>query len=285
MVGQKELKRIINNLVETKFPPFVIITGMRGQGKKLIAQYIANKLKYSIVNIDTKVDSIRQMIDLSYKQTEPIIYLIPDADRMSLGAKNSLLKVIEEPPNNAYFIMTLQTIENTLPTIKSRCYEFKMNLYTSEELEQFISLLANNTSDVEKDILIKYCDNFKDIELMTSYGIIDFYNYVQKVYDNINKVQSANAFKICDRLNIKDNDSNKYDVELFLRVFRYIAYFNMLEILLEPSMNIQAKLLSRIISYTSKVLNKLCISGINRGSLLDIWILEIRKIWRTVNEV
>lgn len=284
MIGQVELKRIIDNLVETKFPAFTIITGMKGQGKKLIAKYIANKLNYPIITIDTKIDSMREMIDLSYKQTEPIIYLIPDADRMSLGAKNSLLKVIEEPPNNAYFIMTLQTIENTLPTIKSRCYELKMNLYTCEELEQFIKLIAINVSDTEKDILTRYCDNYRDIELMKSYGIIDFYNYTKKVYDNIYKVQSANSFKICDKLNLK-NEPDKYEVELFLRTFRNITYFNMLEILLEPGLGNQAKLLSNVIKLTSNILNRLSISGINRSMLLDQWIINIRKIWRTANEV
>ena len=69
------------------------------------------------------------MIELAYKQTEPIIYLIQDADKMSLGAKNSLLKVIEEPPQQAYFIMELQQIENTLDTIKSRCQEIKLDSY------------------------------------------------------------------------------------------------------------------------------------------------------------
>ena len=50
---------------------------------------------------------------MAYKQTERIIYLIQNADKMSLNAKNSLLKLVEEPPQQAYIIMELQQIENT----------------------------------------------------------------------------------------------------------------------------------------------------------------------------
>ena len=40
------------------------------------------------------------------------------------------------------------------------------------------------------------------------------------------------------------------------------------------------KLYARSISETSDAMNQLSITGINKQSLLDIWILNIRKIWR-----
>lgn len=105
MIGQKEILKQVDDLMDKGFPRFVVITGQKGQGKKYLAKQIAKKLNYPIIVSEIKIENIRQIIELSYKHTEPIIYLIPDADKMSLGAKNSLLKVIEEPPNNAYFIM------------------------------------------------------------------------------------------------------------------------------------------------------------------------------------
>ena len=111
MIGQKRLKEELNHIWnEGGLPRFMIIAGMKGQGKKTFAKEIAKSLSYNIAEIDTKIDSIRSMIETAYSQTSPIIYLITDADDMSLGAKNSLLKVIEEPPQQAYFIMTLEVI-------------------------------------------------------------------------------------------------------------------------------------------------------------------------------
>ena len=187
MIGQKEILRKIDKLIETGFPRFIIITGAKGQGKKELAKYIFHKLdEYYVtpepdnrggiymVEIDSKIDAIREMIQMAYKQTEPIIYLIADADKMSIGAKNSLLKVIEEPPNNAYFILTLQQIENTLPTIKSRCTELAMENYSYDELREMIKKIRPQVTDLEDAIISDIASNYYEIQLLVKYGITEF---------------------------------------------------------------------------------------------------------------
>ena len=215
---------------------------------------------------------------MSYKQTEPIIYVIPDADKMSIGAKNSLLKVIEEPPNNAYFIITLKQIENTLATIKSRCIELKMDNYSEEEKNKFIDTINYNISDSDRAFLLDICDNYYEIELINKYGINEFYKYVEKVVNNIYKVQSANAFKLAEKLAVK-NEEDKYDIELFLRTFKVFCMDKLLE-LIDIEDNEEFTCYARSIDVTSEVIKELSITGINKQSLIDMWILDIRKIWR-----
>lgn len=280
MIGQQEILKQIDNLIEHEFPRFVIITGEKGQGKKYLAHQISKKLNYPIIISEIKIENIRQIIELSYKHTEPIIYLIPDADKMSLGAKNSLLKVIEEPPNNAYFIMTLQTIENTLSTIKSRCIELKMDNYTEEEINKFIKELKPDISSIERCIIEDTCTNRYQIQLFIKYGIIEFYNYVEKVVNNIYRVQSANSFKLAEKLDIK-NDGNGYDLELFFQTYKSICLNNLVnEIDNEDEELNYYNCYAKSIELTSNYCNKLKITGINRQSLVDCWILDIRKIWR-----
>lgn len=279
MIGQIELKNEINKLLND-FPRFTIITGQKGQGKKTLSKYIANKLNYPIVLIDIKIDNIREMIETAYKQTEPIIYLIADADKMSIGAKNSLLKVIEEPPNNAYFIMTLNQIENTLNTIKSRCIELKMNSYSEEEKNKFIDTINYNISASDRTFLLDICENYYEIELVNKYGINEFYQYVEKVVNNIYKVQSANAFKLADKLAVK-NEEDKYDIELFLRTFKIFCMDKLLT-LIDIDDNNEFTCYAKSITVTSDIIKQLSITGINKQSLIDIWILNIRKIWRNI---
>lgn len=275
MIGQNNVLDKINNLTQNDFPRFLIITGKRGQGKKYIANYIAKKLKFQIIKLeDVKIDTIRNIIELAYKQTEPLIYLIADADKMSIGAKNSLLKVIEEPPNNAYFIMTLQTMENTLPTIKSRCYELKMDNYTDTDITKFINDVDNTLDTSSKLRLQECCTNRYEVELFIKYGIDEFYSYAVKVTNNIYKVQSANAFKLAEKLDIK-NDGNGYNIELFLQVVNQIYITE----LLRETDEIDYKKYGASITATAKTLQKLNITGINRQALIDMWILDIRKIW------
>jgi hypothetical protein len=279
MIGQQSLKIQINKLIENGFPRFTVITGQKGQGKKTLAKYIANKLKYPIITIDTKIDSIREMIELAYKQTEPIIYLIADADKMSIGAKNSLLKVIEEPPNNAYFIMTLQQIENTLETIKSRCIQLEMENYQLEELNKFIDEIDSNISSLDRAILQDCCQNKYQIELYIKYGVQEFYSYCKKVVDNIWRVQSANSFKIAEKLDLK-SDGTGYDIELFLNTFREICLQRLLNIVDNEDEQENFKYYGNSITITSQTIQQLNINGINKTSLIDMWILSIRKIWR-----
>lgn len=279
MIGQGKLLQSINKLIDDGFPRFVVITGQRGQGKKTLANYISHKLNYQTVKSDIKIDELRNIIELAYQQTEPIIYLIPDADKMSLGAKNSLLKVIEEPPNNAYFIMTLQTIDNTLPTIKSRCIELRMDNYSDEELNKFVDMINPNIDNLERIILTDIGENYHEIDTLNRYGANQFYEYVQKVVNNIYKVSSANSFKLAEKINLKDDDS-KYDLELFLRTFKIICMDNILQIIDLDEHKEEFKNYAMSIDATRDIIDQLSITGINKQSLIDIWILNVRKIWR-----
>ena len=134
MIGQKHLQSRIEQLITDRtFPRFSILVGPKGSGKKTFANWIITKivrheaLSYSQVCPDVKIDTIRQIIESAYKTISTNIYVIPDADTMSNAAKNALLKVTEEPPNNAYFIMTLEDENNTLETIRSRGTVFHMD--------------------------------------------------------------------------------------------------------------------------------------------------------------
>ena len=54
-------------------------------------------------------------VNLPYK-----IFLINNFDISTAEAQNKLLKVLEEPPQNVYFIISVKNEEKVLPTIKSR---------------------------------------------------------------------------------------------------------------------------------------------------------------------
>jgi DNA polymerase III subunit delta' len=49
------------------------------------------------------------------------VVIVEDADRLTEQAGNALLRAIEEPPPRAVFILCAPTLEDLLPTIRSRC--------------------------------------------------------------------------------------------------------------------------------------------------------------------
>lgn len=70
------------------------------------------------------IETMRELRSDAYikpNDSEYKIYIIKDAQNMSIGAVNSLLKVLEEPPKTAIFIFTAKSKSELLPTLVSRC--------------------------------------------------------------------------------------------------------------------------------------------------------------------
>ena len=271
MIGQK---RILTDLeiLGARFPRFSIFVGPVGSGRKLIAQKVAKQLQADLVILETRVDAIREAIDMAYKQKNPMIYLIPDADNMNNAAKNALLKITEEPPRQAYFIMTLTDIENTLPTLTSRGTVFHLAPYTEQELREYAERY-DVKDDRVLDILVNVCITPGEIDQLVETDILGFYEYVKKVVANIGEVSGPNAFKIAQALRFKDGEPG-YDVILFLRTVIY--YYHRRALAMEGNF----LRLFKSMRMTSECLRDMGYNGINRRSLFDLWILDMRQIWR-----
>ena len=265
MVGQKELLKTISEQVKQgTFPRFSIFVGELGTEKNEFAEQISNQLHANYVRAeDCKVDTIRNIILESYLVKTPTVYSIPDADAMSVQARNALLKVTEEPPNKAYFVMTLEDENNTLPTIKSRGVIYKLQPYTRKELEEYCHEKYVFDSIV-LDIVLRLCENPGEIDLVSAYNPHDFYLFVEKVVDNITSASGSNVFKIAQSIKFKDADEQGYDLKLF-----WIAFSNIC---------LSRKMYSSV-AVTNKYLGLLYIKSLNRQMLFDRWILDIREDW------
>jgi hypothetical protein len=270
MIGQERLLAKIDKMIEMGFPRFSIICGETNSGKKTIAKSIAKKLNAHLIISEIKVDNIREIIELSYKQSEPTLYLIPDTDKMSNAAKNALLKVTEEPPRKAYFIMTLKDINNTLGTLKSRGAVLNIDPYTPDEILKYAEIKQYELNEEEAKIVSNLCTVPGEVDILLRYNILEFYNFVETVIDNIGVVNGANAFKIGLRLNYKEDDGG-WDISLFMRAIMFICGDRMIK---EPLPQYKES-----IRITSKYLSQLNITGINKPSTIDMWILEMRGIW------
>ena len=91
------------------------------------------------------------------------IYIIEDADKMSVSAANSLLKFLEEPMKNTYALLLTENKQMLLPTIRSRAVvlSFKslsqeelINQYVEAGIHQYASIVAALTQNLEEGILL-----------------------------------------------------------------------------------------------------------------------------------
>jgi hypothetical protein len=270
MIGQERLLNRIDKMIDAGFPRFTIICGNKNSGRKMIVNRIAKGLNAHLINSSIKVDDVREIIDLSYKQSEPTLYLLADVDKMSPAAKNALLKITEEPPRKAYFIMTLQDINSTLATLKSRGTILNIDPYTPDNLLDYAEANGYELTKEEQDIVSNICTVPGEVDLVVRYNISEFYDFVKTVVQSIGIVNGANAFKIGQRLNYKEDDGG-WDISLFMRAVMYLCRKKMDT---EPIPQYGDS-----IKVTSKYLSQLSITGINKSSTIDMWILEMRGIW------
>jgi DNA polymerase-3 subunit delta' len=80
---------------------------------------------------------------LTSVESGPKIFIIGDADRLvpqesSPEAANALLKSLEEPPRNTWFILTTSDPIHVLPTIRSRCAQVSLVRLSDAEVESFL---------------------------------------------------------------------------------------------------------------------------------------------------
>ena len=88
------------------------------------------------------VDMIRELqrdIYVKPYEANKKIYIIPRAERMTIQAQNSLLKVLEEPPVYGMIILTVENAARLLETILSRAVLIRFRIHPQKEVEAFLS--------------------------------------------------------------------------------------------------------------------------------------------------
>jgi DNA polymerase III delta prime subunit len=167
--SQKLLESRLNDL-----PQALIITGKSGTGTLAVAAYISRyfgspeviimpkkKAKDSkSFDIDEEngrvlTEDIRSLYDsVRGKQPTPRVFIIHKADRMMPNAQHALLKLLEEPGENIYFILETYNTEALFPTIRSRAQTLTILPITPEQTSEYIK--DRGISDATKRIQLKF---------------------------------------------------------------------------------------------------------------------------------
>ena len=68
-----------------------------------------------------KIRELKRTLAVKPVNKTPIVVTIPLAKKLTEEAQNALLKLLEEPPENVYIILTVPDADLLLPTVVSRC--------------------------------------------------------------------------------------------------------------------------------------------------------------------
>ena len=172
VVGHKDIIQYMKTAVEqNKISHAYILNGQRGSGKKLLARLFAMTLQcesgksepcgecrscvqaYSgnqpdIITVkhekpnSISVDDIRTQLngDIMIKpySSRYKIYIVPEADLMTVQAQNALLKTLEEPPEYAVIFLLTENADSLLATIRSRCVMLKLRNIKDKLVKKYL---------------------------------------------------------------------------------------------------------------------------------------------------
>jgi len=110
----------------------------------LVIEKLDNKL---IISVD-QIRELKQGVLIVPNDSEKKAYIVREADAMNINAQNAFLRLLEEPPAHAVFILSTINPAALLPTVRSRCIELKSSaaaaetgdeITGSEELNEIVS--------------------------------------------------------------------------------------------------------------------------------------------------
>ncbi|OQW53411.1 MAG: hypothetical protein A4S09_07365 [Proteobacteria bacterium SG_bin7] len=150
IVGHESpISRLRKLLDADKLPTAMLFVGPEGIGKKIVAKFVA---QYYVCENQNACGKCGKCVRILNEQSEDVFFLKPDgdflkievvrealqflslkalargkfviidnADAMTMQAANALLKSLEEPPANTFFILISANPLRLLATIRSRC--------------------------------------------------------------------------------------------------------------------------------------------------------------------
>ena len=267
---------LTNLFDQKKFPNKILLSGEKGSGKCTLAYHIINYIlskdedfaydkenflineqnksfkliqnrsnpNFNLIDIseDKKFIDINQIRDLISNMNKSSFndkirfVLIDNIEFLNKNSVNALLKILGEPNKNVHFIL-IHNNKKILPTLSSRCLNFKISLTHNQSIEIANSIFGENVlNKINQDLihhyltpgnfynLIKFSENFEvdltAITLKEFITVIIEQNYYKK--DNAIKHMLYDFIELFFRNN---NFSNLYSY--FLKKIDDCKKFNL----------------------------------------------------------
>lgn len=141
--------------------------------------------KTQIIDVE-QIRFLKQKLQKTIEENEYRIVLINPANYMNRNASNALLKILEEPPKNTFFILIMETIDSILPTIRSRCRLIRFSKLSDKEIKE-ISL--NFNENITNDLIEKSNGSLGRLQ-----EILEKKDLISALENVLKKPQEMNAF-------------------------------------------------------------------------------------------
>ena len=172
VVGNKETITALQNMVKMKDPPSVFLFhGPTGCGKTTLARILLRELGckgQDLHEVDSAshsrgIDSVRDIIDRArYLPLEGSIrgWIMDEFHQTTSAAQHAFLKILEDPPSHAKFVLATTNPNKIISTVKGRCSQFEVELLDTSPMVRLLYRVAKEEgADISRKILGQITDS------------------------------------------------------------------------------------------------------------------------------
>lgn len=245
VVGHKDIIKYIQNAVTAdKVSHAYILNGQRGAGKKMLARLFAMTLlcekrgpepcgechsciqaesgnhpdiirvtheKPNTISVEDIRRQVNEDIQIRPYQGPYKIYIIAEADLMTVQAQNALLKTIEEPPAYAVIFLLTENAEALLPTITSRCVMLKLRNIRDTLIRKYL-METMHVPDYKADMCTAFAQGNMGRAIMLASS--DHFNEIREeavqLLKYINEMDISEITKAIRKINTYKLEINDY---------------------------------------------------------------------------
>jgi len=132
-----------------------------------------------------QIRSLREDLYIAPNENEKKVYILEEADKMTVQAQNALLLSLEEPPPYVTFFLLTENAQALLETIRSRAPILRMQLFAAEQIvdmlkkEQKYSSLSRSDPDRFAEAVTAGGGAFGRTKMLLDHGTPENIGYVQ----------------------------------------------------------------------------------------------------------
>jgi DNA polymerase III subunit delta' len=238
IIGQDFAKKyMINSLNKSRISHAYIFEGTSGIGKHKFSVELA-KILLDMDNLENSPDYIEinpsgssiKISQVRELQSDIIIkphknhkiYVINEAEKLTVEAQNALLKTLEEPPGYIIIILITENKETLLNTIKSRCEMIKFIPLSIIDIQNYL-INKHNIDEKKAKYISSFCRGSisKALELVDSE---EFKTTRSNIQNLIELIIEGNIVDMLDTLSsFEQNKENIVDtLDIMITYFRDI---------------------------------------------------------------